>query len=199
LASFEVIRAFRNHLSDIIEAGGVSLCFCNEDEAVEIAGGKLGPGPSPEAGLEYLSQHCAITVVTLGEKGCLVKERGSQTVIAQPAASGVVVVDTTGAGDLFAAGFLYSLLREFPLKRSAEIGCLAGGAVVQALGAEMGPAGWQWLSQRLHGELAAEAVRNSATAVQRELLECYSLIEQKGRGVVGCCLHSNSSRNKIKS
>lgn len=182
LGSFEIVRAFRPQLTSIIDSGAVSVCFCNEDEACEWAGG--GKGASVEAGLALLSQHCDVCVATLGERGCLVQERGSPTVLTVPAASGVKVVDTTGAGDLFAAGFLYSLLRGYSLHRAAEIGCLAGGAVVQALGAEMGPTNWHWLHQRLHGDLAAETVRSSAAAVSQELLACYHLIEHKGRGVV---------------
>lgn len=58
------------------------------------------------------------------------------------------VVDATGAGDLFAAGFLYGRLRGYPLRRCAQIGCMAGGAVVQTLGAEMSPANWEWLHAR---------------------------------------------------
>lgn len=42
-------------------------------------------------------------------------------------------MDTTGAGDLFAAGFLYSLINGMELRRCGEIGCMAGGAVVQTL------------------------------------------------------------------
>jgi hypothetical protein len=94
------------------------------------------------------------------------------------------VTDTTGAGDLFAAGFLYGLLKGYPARRCGELGCIAGGAVVQTLGAEMGRDQWSWLHQRMHGRLAGEVVRDSAAAVQREMLACYSLIERKGRGVV---------------
>jgi sugar/nucleoside kinase (ribokinase family)/predicted Rossmann-fold nucleotide-binding protein len=182
LASFEIVRYFRSQLHAIISSGAVSICFCNEDEAKEWAGGT--PGVTPEQGLDLLAQYCDIAVTTLGEKGCLVKEKGAEETIAQPACSGVVVVDTTGAGDLFASGFLYSILRGYSLKRASEIGCLAGGAVVQTLGSEMTPSNWHWLHQRLHGELAAETVRSSAIAVQQELLACYALIERKGRGVV---------------
>ena len=53
-----------------------------------------------------------------------------------------------GAGDLFAAGFLYGLMRGYPLQRCARIGCLAGGAVVQSVGAELSPANWRWLFAR---------------------------------------------------
>ena len=179
LASFEIVRTFRSQLKSILDSGAVSVCFCNEDEAMEWAEGR-----GPEVGLDLLSRQVDVAVVTLGEKGCLVKERNSSALIAQPACSGVKVVDSTGAGDLYAAGFLYSLLRGYSLERAAEIGCLAGGAVVQALGADMGPENWQWLHARLHGARAAETVRSSAAAVQQELLACYSLIEKKGRGVV---------------
>lgn len=53
-----------------------------------------------------------------------------------------------GAGDLFAAGFLYGLMRQMPLQRCAQIGCLAGGAVVQSVGAELSPSNWRWLFSR---------------------------------------------------
>jgi sugar/nucleoside kinase (ribokinase family)/predicted Rossmann-fold nucleotide-binding protein len=182
LASFEIVRSFRVELTEIITSGAVSICFCNEDEAIEWAGGT--PRTTPEQGLDLLAQYCDIAVTTLGEKGCLVKEKGAKETLAQPACSGVTVVDTTGAGDLFASGFLYSIIRGYSLKRAMEIGCLAGGAVVQTLGSEMTQGNWHWLHQRLHGELAAETVRSSAIAVQQELLACYALIERKGRGVV---------------
>lgn len=179
LGSFEIVRAFGPQLRAVIESGSIDIIFCNEDEASEwISGG------GPDRALHQLAQHCGIAVVTLGEKGCLVKQRDCDEIIAQPAVANVQVVDTTGAGDLFAAGFLYSVLRGYSLQRAAEIGCLAGGAVVQTLGAEMSQANWQWLHQRLHGDLAAETVRSSAAAVQQELLACYALIERKGRGVV---------------
>lgn len=61
----------------------------SQDEAREIVGG--GPGATPEAGLEYLAQHCAVAVVTLGEKGCMVAEKGGGEVVAEPACSGVKV------------------------------------------------------------------------------------------------------------
>lgn len=188
LGSFEIVRSFRQQIVNILESNAVSLCFCNEDEAIEIAGGFPAV---PEDGLRYLSSFCDISVVTLGAQGCMVTKKNDSSlmkeghrVITQPACTGVTVIDTTGAGDLFAAGFLYSILRGYSLQRAAEIGCLAGGAVIQTLGADMGPSNWQWLHQQMHGNLAAETVRSSATVVQRELLECYALIERKGRGVV---------------
>lgn len=184
LGSFEIIRTFKQQLTNLLENTPISLIFCNEDEAIEISG---GPGTgTADKGLEYLSSICTrAAIVTLGERGCLVKEHGSDDkIIAQPACGGIKVVDTTGAGDSFSAGFLFGVLRGNSYRRAAEIGCLAGGAVVQTLGSEMHPGTWQWLHQKMHGDLAAEAVRSSAAAVQQELLACYALIENKGRGIV---------------
>lgn len=53
-----------------------------------------------------------------------------------------------GAGDLFASGFLYGLLRNYSLQKCCQMGCLAGGAIVQTLGAEMTAANWKWLFDR---------------------------------------------------
>lgn len=149
LASFEVVRAFRPALRALLESGAVALCFANEDEACEVVGERPDADEAgPRRGLAYLAAHCATAVVTLGERGCVARTRGSDVVHAQPACAGVKVVDATGAGDLFAAGFLYGMLRGAALPRCAEIGCMAGGAVVQTLGAEMTNATWEWLHRR---------------------------------------------------
>ncbi|KAL0055474.1 hypothetical protein WJX82_000862 [Trebouxia sp. C0006] len=155
LASFEIVQSFKQELQDVLEGGRVHCCFCNEDEAAELIH-KEGQGSraQPEEALAYLSQHW------------------------------VTVTDATGAGDLFASGFLYGMLRQYSLQKCCRMGCLAGGAIVQTLGAEMTQANWKWLFDRLHGALAASAVRDSATAVHHELLGCYALIEKLGRGVV---------------
>lgn len=164
LASFEIVRAHLPVLRALLEAGRVALCFANEDEAREILGGSSGGGSgaaaggagTPEQGLAYLARHCTrAAVVTLAERGCLVQAYGSEEVIRQPACSGVQAVDSTGAGDLFAAGFVYSLLQGAPLARCAELGCIAGGAVVQAVGAELTPEAWRWLRARECGQQAA--------------------------------------------
>ena len=53
-----------------------------------------------------------------------------------------------GAGDQFAAGFLYGIMRGYSMPKCARLGCLAGGAVVQVVGAEMTPEAWRWLFAR---------------------------------------------------
>ncbi|KAL3140309.1 hypothetical protein ABBQ38_004574 [Trebouxia sp. C0009 RCD-2024] len=185
LASFEIVQSFKPELRKILEARQVHCCFCNEDEAAELLASEgQSSRAEPEEALAYLSQHCELAVVTLGDKGCIAQRQGDLGIVQEHACSGVTVLDATGAGDLFASGFLYGILRQYSLQKCCQMGCLAGGAIVQTLGAEMTASNWKWLFDRLHGALAASAVRDSATAVHHELLECYALIEKLGRGVV---------------
>ncbi|KAK9831420.1 hypothetical protein WJX81_003244 [Elliptochloris bilobata] len=144
LASFEVVRAHLPELLELLHRGGVDACFCNEDEAVQLSG---GPGVgSAAAALEVLSRHCAVAAVTLGERGCLCARDGEQ--LAEPALGGVRVVDATGAGDLFASGFLTAWLAGRPLLDCARLGCLAGAAVLQASGGEMTEDSRRWLAKQ---------------------------------------------------
>lgn len=150
LASFEVVRAFRKPLLELVETHRPDFLICNEDEALEVLVGP-GQGRTPELALDWLARHASIAVVTLGERGCILRGEDSSEVVSEPAASGVEVTDATGAGDLFAAGFLYGLMRGYTLQQCARIGCLAGGAVIQSVGAELSPANWRWLFARVAG------------------------------------------------
>ena len=58
------------------------------------------------------------------------------------------LVHAAGAGDQFAAGFLYGIMRGYSMRKCAQLGCLAGGAVVQVVGAEMTPDSWRWVFAR---------------------------------------------------
>ena len=182
LASFEIVRRFRAPIERLLAGGKVAAVFANEDEARELAGGDRGAEVDVDAALSTLAEKCEVAVITLGDKGCVAR-RGDETV-AQRAFRGFAIEDTTGAGDLFASGFMYGLLRDLPLRRCCEIGCLSGAAVVQVMGAEVSAEGWTWLHAHLHEGRAANLARGSAAAVQRELLQCYELIDKIGRGVV---------------
>ncbi|KAG2496091.1 hypothetical protein HYH03_005694 [Edaphochlamys debaryana] len=108
-----------------------------------------------------------------------------EVLVAVPAVPGVGVVDTTGAGDHFTAGFMYALTQDLPLERCCEVACLAGASAVRVVGAELGAGDWKWFHARLHGDLAGDVVQeSSAEEVAQELLGCYSLISRLGRGAV---------------
>ena len=68
-----------------------------QDEAAElIAIEGQGSRAQPEEALEYLSQHCELAVVTLGDKGCIARRQGEEEAVQEPACSGVTVTDATG-------------------------------------------------------------------------------------------------------
>jgi sugar/nucleoside kinase (ribokinase family) len=112
----------------MIEGGMVDILFANEDEAMLLAGaGDL------DGSLSRLAPLVSTLVVTRGEAGSLAVERGQRVQI--EAAPVDKVVDTTGAGDLFAAGFLAARCRARPLDRCLQAGAQAAAEVISHFGA----------------------------------------------------------------
>jgi sugar/nucleoside kinase (ribokinase family) len=112
----------------MIDGGMVDVLFANEDEAMLLAGaGDL------DGALAKLWPLVATLVVTRGPAGAMAIEGGSRVEI--PAAPVEKVVDTTGAGDLFAAGFLAARCRARPLGRCLEAGAQAAAEVISHFGA----------------------------------------------------------------
>ncbi|MCD6496572.1 MAG: adenosine kinase [Candidatus Aenigmarchaeota archaeon] len=108
------------------------IAFFNEDEAMAFT--CLGP----EEAVERISELCGIAVVKTGSKGSLVKKRGKDTIRIKPVKA--KVVDTTGAGDFYAAGFLYGLIRKKDITTCGNIGSAVAARVVEQMGARP-PAG----------------------------------------------------------
>ena len=112
----------------MIEGGMIDLLFANEDEAMHLSG-----AAEVEAAIARLQPLVSTLIVTRGPAGALAIERGRRVEIA--AAPVEKVVDTTGAGDLFAAGFLAARCRARPLERCLEAGALAAAEVISHFGA----------------------------------------------------------------
>jgi sugar/nucleoside kinase (ribokinase family) len=141
LASFEVVKANRAVLDELIR-DHVDIVFANEDEAAA-----WNPD-GPQAALEDLAARVGTVVVKLGKEGALLADRGQRVRVS---ADAVEAVDTTGAGDCFAAGFLAARLRGLDLEQCGRMGSRCGTAIVQVMGAQLPPE--QWL--RLKGYLDA--------------------------------------------
>ncbi len=148
LASFEVVRAHRDVLRQLLQAGCVQLCFANEDEACEFAADADGARGSVEDALELLSSLCGVAVITLGAHGCIAKRAG-EAAVRQEAVSGVECVDSTAAGDYFASGFLAGMVGGAPLSHCAKLGVLAGAAAVRVVGADVPHEAWAWAREQL--------------------------------------------------
>jgi sugar/nucleoside kinase (ribokinase family) len=132
MASFEVVMANKAILEELL-SGQVDLVFANEDEA------KAWHADGPEAALADLASRTSVAVVKLGRDGALI-QRGNERV--QVAAELVEAIDTTGAGDCWAAGFLAGYLRDLPLAQCGALGAKAGAAVVQVMGGHVSREHW---------------------------------------------------------
>src|SRR5207237_4839923 len=102
--------------------------FPNESELAS-----LDQTPDFDAALKQLRADTKLGIVTRSEKGCVVAS--SDGVIAVPAFPIERMVDTTGAGDLFAAGFLFGLVRNAGHENAGRLGALAAAEVIQHIGA----------------------------------------------------------------
>ncbi len=112
----------------MIEGGMIDMLFANEDEAMHLSGaGDL------DGAIARLQPLVSTLIVTRGPAGALAIESGRRVEI--PAAPVEKVIDTTGAGDLFAAGFLAARCRARPLERCLEAGALAAAEVISHFGA----------------------------------------------------------------
>ncbi|KAK7376790.1 hypothetical protein VNO80_02207 [Phaseolus coccineus] len=145
LASFEMVRNFKQPLLKLLESGNIDLCFANEDEATELLRGEQNA--DPETALEFLANYCQWAVVTLGSKGCIAKHGNK---IARVAAIGEArAKDATGAGDLFASGFLYGVMKDMKLEECCRVGACSGGSVVRSLGGELTLENLHWMYNQM--------------------------------------------------
>ncbi len=116
--SFCVDR-YRHEFLELMRKGTVDLVFANEAELHS-----LYQTADFETALKQLRVDTKLGVVTRSEKGCVVASR--EGVVAVPASPIDKLADTTGAGDLFAAGFLFGLVRNAGHENAGRLGALAG-------------------------------------------------------------------------
>jgi sugar/nucleoside kinase (ribokinase family) len=139
LASFNVVRENLEFLRGLV-ADYVDILFANEDEAREFSGES-----EPLNALQYISEMCELSIVKIGMKGALIKH-GAEVVhvgIMQAARR----VDTTGAGDFYAAGFLYGLSSGLSLRQCGTIGAITAGKVIEVVGTTFGEEEWTDISR----------------------------------------------------
>lgn len=118
----------RDELRDLVE-NHVDILFANEDEILS-----LYQVTDFDQALQLVGKQCEIAALTRSEQGSVVVGRGEVHVIgAAPVAH---LADTTGAGDLYAAGFLYGFTHDFDLARCGRLGALAAGEIISHFGAK---------------------------------------------------------------
>ncbi len=125
--SFCVDR-YRDEFLQLMRNGTVDLVFANEAELHS-----LYQTSDFDTALKQLRSDAGLAAVTRSEKGCVVVTK--ESLIAVPAFPIEKIVDTTGAGDLFAAGFLFGLSRGLGHENAGRLGALAAAEVIQHIGA----------------------------------------------------------------
>ncbi len=133
LASYNIVEADRAFFAELLAK--TDIVFANEEEALAFT------GKSPREALDELAALCETAVVKTGADGAWVSSCGETVkVAAEPVDE---VVDTTGAGDYFAAGFLYGMADERSLTECARLGALLAGKVIQTVGTSLPEDVWQ--------------------------------------------------------
>ena len=122
------VDRYRDEFIELMRKGTVDLVFANESELHSLYGTS-----DFDTALKALRSDVKLGVVTRSEKGCVVIS--DEGVVAVPASPINELVDTTGAGDLFAAGFLFGLVRDAGYENAGRLGALAAAEVIQHIGA----------------------------------------------------------------
>jgi sugar/nucleoside kinase (ribokinase family) len=134
-----VVEENREFIRDIL-AEYVDIVFANEDEARAFS------GKEPAQALEDLAQYCKIAVVKTGASGSLIRVE-NETYMAR--AIEAKSIDTTGAGDLYAAGFLHGYLNGMLPEQCGRIGSLMGGKVIETMGTKMSKSTWEEIFRQI--------------------------------------------------
>jgi len=127
MASYNLVEAMHPLVNELLK-DYVDIIFANEEEAFAFTGKK------EREALEILSSYCPVSVVKLGAEGSLVHINGETTVIPAVKAH---CKDTTGAGDIFAAGFLYGLINDYPIAEAGALASKLGAKCVETIGARI--------------------------------------------------------------
>lgn len=133
MASYNVVEAERDFFDQLI-VKYVDIVFANESEALAYT------GKAPHEALEEIASKCSIAVVKTGKEGSLVK-KGTEVIqlLSCPIDN---VLDTTGAGDFYAAGFMYGLTCGYSLEKCVQISTILATAVIQEVGTTLSAKKW---------------------------------------------------------
>jgi len=132
MASYNVVNENHAFLKDLVRQY-VDIVFANEDESFAYT------HLNPEESVQNIAQQCDIAVVKVGKRGSYVQQGDKRYQIGAITTS---CTDSTGAGDLYAGGFLHALSDGFDIRRCGEIGTIAAGRVVEIIGTKLSEETW---------------------------------------------------------
>lgn len=139
LASFNVVEDNLDFLKHLM-ANYVDIVFANEEEA------KSYTNLAPEEALHVLAAEVDVAIVKVGKHGAYLKTKSAQVHVDATNAS---PVDTTGAGDLYAAGVLYGMIHGQSLENCGKYGAILAGHVIEDFGAKMTTDIWKVINTKV--------------------------------------------------
>lgn len=140
LASFNIVEDNRDYMRQLTKEY-IDIVFANKEEALAFT-----HLDTPEAALHEIASMCDIAVVKVGAEGSLM-QHGEEIVKIDPMPAHVI--DTTGAGDLWAAGFMAGLVKGEDLKKCALMGATLAANIIEVIGAKMDEKRWQKIRNSL--------------------------------------------------
>ena len=147
MASYNVVESNDAFFHNLVD-NYVDIVFANETEAKSYT--KL----EPREALDEIARHCRIAVVKVGKDGSMVKS-GDEYHFIQPWPADPV--DATGAGDTYAAGFLYAHALGMPLRVCGEVGSIIAAKVVEVVGTKIDIPRWKAAKQEIRELIAAHS------------------------------------------
>jgi sugar/nucleoside kinase (ribokinase family) len=132
LSSFNIVEQNLSFLKYLI-AEKADIVFANEEEA------RIFTGKEPEEALSEIASVCELAIVKTGKEGSLIQRKNEKAKVGIIEA---IAIDTTGAGDNYAAGFLYGLIKNLSLEKCGKIASLVSGKVVEVMGAKIPENKW---------------------------------------------------------
>ena len=140
MASYNVVEDNLDFLKKMLEKY-VDIIFANEEEARAFTGES-----DPEKALNILAKDAELTIVKIGQNGSLVKYGGTIYKI-QPVLT--EAIDTTGAGDIYASGFLYGFINDMGIMNAGYLGSLMASKVIETYGAKIPDPALEFIKQEI--------------------------------------------------
>jgi sugar/nucleoside kinase (ribokinase family) len=139
MATYNIVRENREFLEKLVR-DYVDILMTNESEAEALTNLK------GEKALDAMGDMAEVAILKMGKKGSMIKKGSEQCKIG---VEKVKSIDTTGAGDLYASGFLYGFCNGQPLEVCGKIGTILGGHVTEVIGAKMDEEKWQVIKEKV--------------------------------------------------
>ncbi|MBP5690333.1 MAG: adenosine kinase [Bacteroidales bacterium] len=144
MASYNVVESNDAFFHNLVD-NYIDIVFANESEA------RAFTKKEPREAIDELAQHCMIAVVKIGKDGSMVKS-GDEYHFIEPWPANTI--DATGAGDTYAAGFLYAHSLGMPLRVCGEIGSIIAAKVVEVIGTKIDVPRWKAAKQEIRALIA---------------------------------------------